>query len=81
MNAETMGVLAGWTHNEFNGNINLRLQTVHSSRCESKDQVDSHYVMMTRSQAAVLATYLLEVSGQEAHRGRKRGLFERILKG
>lgn len=81
MSEESMGVLAGWTHNEFNGNINLRIQTVRSSRCKSQDDVDSHYVMMTKSQAAVLATYLLEVTGQEAGPRRSRGLVARLLRG
>lgn len=72
---ESYGVLVGWTHSEFTGRIDLRLQTVQSTRKESSAEPDSHHFMMTPNQAAVLATYLFEIT----HRSppRRRGWLSR----
>lgn len=75
---ESFGVLAGWTHSEFSGRLNLRLQTIRSSRRASPDDADSHYIMMTKSQAAVLANYLFQASGQAPPR-RRPGLLRRLF--
>lgn len=79
MGQETSGVLVGWTHNDYNGNINLRLQSAHSSRNKAPKDIDEHYFMMTHNQAAILANYLFKATGQEPPRSRKRGLWQRIL--
>jgi hypothetical protein len=75
--AETFGALAGWTHSEFSGRIDLRLQTVGSSRCDAPDDVDSHHIVMTKNQAAVLANYLFQIS--ETTPPRRRGLLRRLF--
>ncbi len=77
MPQESMGVLVGWTHNEFNGRMNLRLQSVRSSRLKDEGEVDSHYFMMTHEQAAVLADYLFKVTGREPPK--KRRLLRRLI--
>jgi hypothetical protein len=79
METESMGVLVGWTHAEFNGRVNLRLQSIHSSRNQSHEDVDSHYFMMTRNQAVVLANYLFNLTGQEPPETRRRGFFGRFF--
>jgi hypothetical protein len=76
---DTFGVLVGWTHTEFNGRLDLRLQTLQSTRREADDVPDSHHFMMTRSQAAVLANYLYQISGQTPPIPRKRGWLRRML--
>jgi hypothetical protein len=75
--AESFGVLAGWTHSEFSGRLDLRLQTIRSSRRTAPEDVDSHHIVMTKSQAAVLANYLLRITGQTALR--RRGLLGRLF--
>ena len=78
---ESFGVLAGWTHSEFSGRLDLRLQTIRSSRRNTPDEVDSHHIIMTKSQAAVLANYLLQVVGQSAPRRRRGGLLGWLTRG
>lgn len=80
-NDDNIGVLVGWTHNEFNGKIALRLQSVRSSRDTSSNDVDSHYYFMTKNQAGVLANYLFQLAEQSPVRRRKKGWLSRLLKG
>ena len=75
--AETFGVLAGWTHSEFSGRLDLRLQTVGSSRCDAPDVVDAHHFVMTKNQAAVLANYLFHIAEQSPPP--RRGLLKRLF--
>lgn len=79
MGQETSGVLVGWTHNDYNGNINLHLQSARSLRNREPKDIDDIYLMMTHNQAAILANYLFEMTGQEPVRARKRGFWQRIL--
>ena len=79
--AETFGVLAGWTHSEFSGRLDLRLQTVRSSRRTAPADVDSHHIIMTKNQAAVLANYLYRVSGQTPPQRRRGGLLGWLTRG
>jgi hypothetical protein len=57
-------VLVGWTHSEFADKLDLRLQTVQSTRHLQHGEVDNHHVVMTPNQAVLLANYLFEVTGQ-----------------
>jgi hypothetical protein len=75
--AETFGVLAGWTHSEFSDRLDLRLQTIRSSRRQAPEDVDSHHIVMTKNQATVLANYLIQVTGQSLPP--KRGLLRRLF--
>lgn len=65
------GVLVGWTHAEFADKFDLRLQTVKSTRHLQQDEVDNHHIVMTPSQAVLLANYLFEVTGQTPPTPRK----------
>ena len=73
----SFGVLAGWSHSEFSGRLDLRLQTIGSSRRDAPGDVDSHHIIMTKSQAAVLANYLFRIAGQSPPR--RRGLLGRFF--
>jgi hypothetical protein len=61
---DSFGVLVGWTHSQFNGKIDLRLQTAQSSTGLAKGEVDNVHVVMTPNQAVLLANYLFTVTGQ-----------------
>ena len=76
---DSFGVLVGWTHREFNGRLGLNLQTIESTRVAQADAVDTHHFLLTKSQAAVLANFLLKISGQTPPRARRRGVLSRWL--
>ena len=76
---ESYGVLAGWTHREINDRLDLRLQTIRSTRRAGQGEPDMHHIVMTRSQAAVLANYLFQISGATPPKRRRRGIFGRLL--
>lgn len=71
------GILVGWSHSGFADKIDLKLQTVQSTRQLKNDEIDNHHIVMTASQAAMLATYLLQVTG--AAPVRKAGFLTRLL--
>jgi hypothetical protein len=75
-NAETYGVLVGWSHHAFQDKLDVRLQVVQSTRKLERDEIDAHHVVMTREQAAVLANYLFKVSGHTPP-GPRKGLLAR----
>jgi len=76
----SFGVLVGWTHREFDGRLNLQLQTIQSTRAAARDDADAHHFILTKSQAAVLANYLYLISGQTPPRPTKRGWLRRWLR-
>ena len=78
---ESYGALVGWAHSEFKDRLNLKLQSIDPARQASGEEVDSHYFLMTRSQAAVLANYLFQISGQTPPRRRRRGWLARLWGG
>jgi BarA-like signal transduction histidine kinase len=63
-NHESFGVLVGWAHHGSAGRLNLTLQCVQSTRRDDARAIDDHHIVMTPSQAAVLANYLFQISGQ-----------------
>ena len=73
---ESYGVLVNWGMQALGPKLDLKLQCVDSTRCEDRHALDQMHVVMTREQAAVLANYLFEVSGNTPPR-RRRGLFAR----
>jgi hypothetical protein len=77
-NQESFGVLVGWAHHGIGGKLDLTLQCVQSTRREDAREIDDHHIVMTPSQAAVLANYLLQISGQNLPEKRK-GLLRRLL--
>lgn len=77
-NHESFGVLVGWAHHAFGGRLDLTLQLVQSTRLENTREIDDHHIVMTPQQAAVLANYLYQISGQNPPEPRK-GLLRRLL--
>lgn len=76
---ESYGVLAGWTHRELKEQLDLRLQTIRSTRREKPGEPDVHHIVMTRSQAAVLANYLFQIAGTTPPKRRRRGIMGKLL--
>jgi hypothetical protein len=68
---DDFGVLVGWTHSEFADKLDLRLQTVRSTRQRKPADIDNHHIVMTPNQAVLLAIYLFEVTGQTQPNPRK----------
>ncbi len=77
-NHESFGVLVGWAHHGTAGKLDLTLQCVQSTRRDDAGAIDDHHIVMTPSQAAVLANYLFQISGQSPPEPRK-GLLRRLL--
>jgi hypothetical protein len=75
---ESFGVLVGWAHHAFGERLDLTLQFVQSTRREDRREIDDHHIVMTPQQAAVLANYLFQISGQTPPEPRK-GFWRRIL--
>ncbi len=73
---ELSGVVVGWQHRNFARNIHLIVQSSSKNR-PTPDAVDMHHLLMTRSQAFLLARYLLQLSGIEAPAPRRKSLFAR----
>jgi len=79
LDTDSYGVLVGWTHHPMGSKLDLRLQCVQSTRALKREEVDSHHVVMTREQAAVLANYLFEIT--QSKPPRRRGLLARWFGG
>lgn len=77
--AESYGVLAGWTHDEFSGRIDLRLQTLQSTRAAAQRDIDLHHIVMTPGQAVQLAHYLYRVTEQTPPVAPRRSWLARLL--
>lgn len=73
---ESYGVLVGWSHHTMGNRIDLKLQSVQSTRNLKQDEIDEHHFVMTREQATVLANYLFKITEQTPPRPR-RGLLAR----
>lgn len=73
------GILVGWSHASFTDKIDLKLQTVQSTRQLKSEELDTHHVVMTASQATLLANYLLQITGQSPPT--KPGLLTRLFGG
>ncbi|MEY4953120.1 MAG: hypothetical protein RL299_1544 [Pseudomonadota bacterium] len=73
---ESYGVLINWGLQSLGSKLDLKLQCAGSTRHGTRAEIDDHHIVMTREQAAVLANYLYEVSGQTPPRAR-RGLWGR----
>ena len=73
------GILVGWSHSSFADKLDLKLQTVQSTRQLKSDELDNHHIVMTASQAVLLANYLFLITGQKPPS--KPGLLTRLLGG
>lgn len=75
---ELSGVVVGWRHRTFARNIHLTVQS--SSKASPKPEaVDTHHLLMTRSQAMLLANYLMRLTGQEPVVPHYRSLWQRLF--
>jgi hypothetical protein len=77
MDRDVFGVLVGWSHGQFNGRIDLKLQTAHSTVELQQGKIDIHHVVMTPNQAVLLANYLYTITNQTPPPQRKRGRLAR----
>lgn len=75
---ELSGVVVGWKHRTFARNIHLTVQSSSKGR-PAPNAVDMHHLLMTRSQAMLLANYLMQLSGYEAQPPRRRGWLARLF--
>jgi hypothetical protein len=76
---EHRGVVVGWTHHDLGSSIDLRIQSTVSQAALDEKQIDSHHFLMTRSQALMLAKFLLDATGQSLPEKRKAPLLRRLL--
>jgi len=60
---ERFGVLVGWSSQDLGPRMVLSLQTYERATWEDGEEPFQTRMMMTKSQAAVLANYLLKASG------------------
>lgn len=75
---ELSGVVVGWKHRTFARNIHLTVQSS-SHGAPSPEAVDTHHLLMTRSQAMLLANYLMQLSGYEAQPPQRRNWLSRLF--
>jgi hypothetical protein len=69
-----IGVLVGWSSRDLGPNIVLELQTFGKDGWDAGDEPEDLRLFLTRSQAAVLANHLLQVSGAQRPRQRSNWL-------
>lgn len=74
----SVGALLGWKAAPGGQQLQLVLQTAHSSDARRAGEIDSLHLMMTRQQAVQLANYLYSVTGETAPPAR-RGPLARLL--
>ncbi len=75
---ESFGVLVGWTSQDLGQRVVLALQTYERGTWEEHEDPSQTRVIMTKSQAAVLANYLLKAAGTTPP-PRRRSWLERLL--
>ncbi len=73
------GALVGWTSTRSGDRLTLRLQSVRTPPPHAEEDVDSRLYVLDDNQAAQLANYLFEMSGQSKPSRRGRGLFARLF--
>jgi hypothetical protein len=77
--SEAFGALVGWTGESLGERVILKMESIRSAHPRSDDAVQDFRYVLTRSQAAVLANYLYEISGQTPARKHRRGWLARLL--
>lgn len=75
---ELSGVVVGWKHRTFARNIHLTVQSTSRGQ-PTPCTVNTHNLLMTRSQAMLLANYLMQLSGFEAQPRRRRNWIARLF--
>lgn len=78
MTTTSYGALVGWTSDDLNDRIMLRLESFDAQDHRDPDDIHTHHLLMTKNQAVQLSNYLLNQIGEAAPR-RKRGLLRRLF--
>ena len=73
------GALVGWVSTTVGDRISLRMQSVTKPPPHARSDVHSHIYLMDRNQAAQLANYLFELSGQTPPDRKGRGVLARLF--
>ncbi len=76
---EAYGALVGWTGERLGDRVILKLESIRSAHPQSDEDVQDFRYFLTRSQAAVLANYLYEISGQTPALQHRRGWLSKLL--
>jgi hypothetical protein len=77
--ADDFGVLVGWSAENLGDRTLLKLQSVRSAHRRSADDVREFRYFLSRNQAAVLANFLFEITGQTPPVARRRCWIRRLL--
>lgn len=76
--SHSLGILLGWRHQSFDGKLVVQLQTRPPSATTQDEAYHTNDILMTPSQALVLAEYLTKIANGRwpVH---KRSLWKRML--
>ena len=73
------GALVGWTHQDLGERVMLRLESLHSGEQADRSSPDLTRLLLTRQQAALLGSYLVELSGHDRPGRGERSLLRRLF--
>ena len=76
---EAHGALVGWGHHDNGDRLMLRLETIRSSGAAERREPDIFRILMSKQQAVVLGTYLIEQAGQSGLDPLNRSWFRRLF--
>lgn len=79
MTTTSYGALVGWTSDDLNDRIMLRLESFDAQDHRDPDDIHTHHLLMTKNQAVLLSNYLLKQIGEAPPAKTKRGFFRRLL--
>ena len=74
----SIGILVGWKHHKVSDSLVVQLQSIEPGSQETRT-VDTLDVLMTKSQAMVLANYLSRIASDEVPNARG-SLWQRLLR-
>lgn len=80
-NSDNFGVVVGWTSDDLDTKIMLKIQSVRSAQSSADQDVQSFHYFLTKNQAAVLGNYLVQVSGLLPPQRHRRTWLHRIFGG
>jgi hypothetical protein len=76
---DSHGALVGWAHQDLGSKLLLRIETVSSRQAAEDHAPDTLRVLLTKQQAALLGSYLFDLSGETAPRAGERGMLKRLF--
>lgn len=76
---DSHGALVGWSHQDLNEKLMLRIESVSSSAAVQEHAPDIMRLLLTKQQAGVLGNYLIEVSGYTPSKPGERGVLKRLF--